>query len=82
MHLNILQKNSFAQKLACTNQSGEKVSHSSLYCNYKICQEYVRRKTIVRLKTELNVSDSEMKKHFLLPFKTLSGTMSRDFGEM
>ena len=54
----------------------ENISLSSLYCNNKTYQEFVRRKsetrkTIVRLKTELSVSDKEIKKDFWFPFLKL-----------
>ena len=64
----------------------EKVSLGSLCRNKKIYREFVRRKpetraTISKLKVkdELNISNPEMARVFLPPFKVSTDVKSRDF---
>ena len=66
------------------NGNQEKVSLCSLCKNKRICRQFVRRKserraTIPKLKDELNISDHEMEKVLLLPFKVSTDVKCRDF---
>ena len=69
-----LAKENFSENELEVEVNQEKVSLTSLCRNKMIYREFVRRKletrtTISKLKDELNISDHEMEKVFLLPFK-------------